>query len=49
LYGPLGTGVAIDVDGLGIPAGTYPYIRIIAPTTGDVDGQLEVDAIEILP
>jgi uncharacterized repeat protein (TIGR01451 family) len=45
------TGVAIDVDGLGlgIPAGTYPYIRIIAPTTGDVDGQLEVDAIEILP
>jgi hypothetical protein len=41
------TGVAIDVDSV-VPPGTYSYIRLYAPT-GDVDGQLEVDALEVLP
>jgi hypothetical protein len=41
------TGIAIDLDGL-VPNGTYPYIRIFAPSP-DIDNQLEVDAIEILP
>ncbi len=41
------TGVALDLDTL-VPPGTYPYIRIIAPT-GDGDGVVEVDAITPLP
>jgi hypothetical protein len=41
------TGVAIDLDGM-VPPGTYSYIRIIAPP-GDVDNQLEIDAIQVLP
>jgi uncharacterized repeat protein (TIGR01451 family) len=41
------SGVAIDVDSI-VPPGTYTYIRITAPP-GDVDGQAEIDTIEILP
>ncbi|HEY3475527.1 MAG TPA: hypothetical protein VGK56_13015 [Anaerolineales bacterium] len=41
------TGVAIDIDSI-VPPGTYSYIRFTAPG-GDVDGQTEIDAIEILP
>jgi hypothetical protein len=41
------TGIAIDIDSL-VPPGTYTYIRFTAPP-GDIDGQLEIDAIEILP
>ncbi len=41
------TGVAIDLDSV-VPPGNYSYIRFYAPT-GDVDGQLEIDAIQILP
>lgn len=41
------TGIAIDIDAI-VPPGTYPYIRFIAPA-GDVDGQMEIDAIEVLP
>jgi len=41
------TGIAIDVDSI-VPAGTYPYIRFTAPS-GDIDGQMEIDAIEVLP
>ncbi|MEP0804172.1 MAG: DUF11 domain-containing protein, partial [Chloroflexota bacterium] len=42
-----GTGVAIDIDSI-VPPGTYTFIRFYAPP-GDVDGQAEIDAIEILP
>ena len=42
-----GTGIAIDVDAV-VPPGTYSYVRFIAPT-GDADGQMEIDAVEILP
>jgi hypothetical protein len=41
------TGIAIDVDAV-VPPGTYSYIRFISPT-GDSDGQMEIDAVEILP
>ena len=41
------TGVAIDLDSV-VPPGNYSYIRFYAPP-GDVDGQTEIDAIEILP
>jgi hypothetical protein len=41
------TGIAINIDAVA-PAGTYSYIRFTAPA-GDVDGQMEIDAIEILP
>jgi len=41
------TGIAIDVDAI-VPAGTYSYIRFSAPA-GDVDGKMEIDAIEVLP
>ena len=41
------TGIAIDLDSV-VPPGTYPYIRFIAPP-GDVDNQMEIDAIEVLP
>ena len=44
------TGITIDVDIPSIPPGTYPYIRIFSPSAPpDTDGQVEVDAIEILP
>jgi hypothetical protein len=42
-----GTGIAIDVDAI-VPPGTYSYLRFIAPT-GDADGQMEIDAVEVLP
>lgn len=32
------TGITIDVDGLGIPAGAYPYLRILVTAGGDNDG-----------
>ena len=41
------TGIAIDLDSV-VPPGTYPYIRFIAPP-GDVDNQMEIDAIQVLP
>ncbi|MCF6277560.1 MAG: DUF11 domain-containing protein [Anaerolineales bacterium] len=41
------TGVALELDGV-VPAGIYPYVRIVAPT-GDGDGVVEVDAIVPLP
>src|SRR5215207_4892606 len=41
------TGIAIDVDAI-VPAGTYSYIRFSAPA-GDVDGKMEIDAIQVLP
>ncbi|MBC8509534.1 MAG: hypothetical protein H8D34_32180, partial [Chloroflexi bacterium] len=40
-------GVALELDGV-IPAGTYPYVKILAPS-GDSDGVVEVDAIVPLP
>ena len=43
------SGVAIDIDAV-VPPGTYSFVRITAyPQPPDVDGQLEVDAIEVLP
>jgi uncharacterized repeat protein (TIGR01451 family) len=42
-----GPGITIDIDPM-VSMGTYPYLRIIAPN-GDADGQLEIDAIELLP
>lgn len=42
-----GTGIAIDVDAI-VPPGTYSYIRFTAPV-GDSDGQMEIDALEVLP
>jgi uncharacterized repeat protein (TIGR01451 family) len=42
------TGVVIELDGI-VPNGIYPYIRIISPVGGDVDGGCEVDAIVIFP
>jgi len=42
-----GTGIAIDVDAI-IPAGTYTYLRFTAPA-GDSDGQMEIDALQVLP
>lgn len=41
------TGIAIDIDAI-VPPGTYSYIRFTAPP-GDVDNQMEIDAIEVLP
>lgn len=41
------TGIAIDIDSI-VPPGTYSYIRFTAPA-GDADGQMEIDAIEVLP
>lgn len=41
------TGVAINLDGV-VPPGIYSFIRIYAPP-GDADGQLEIDALEVLP
>ena len=41
------TGIAIDVDAIA-PPGTYSYVRFTAPL-GDSDGQMEIDAVEVLP
>ncbi len=41
------TGVAINLDGV-VPVGTYPFVRFCAPP-GDIDGQMEIDAIAIIP
>ena len=41
------TGIAIDIDAI-VPAGVYHYIRFTAPLN-DVDGHMEIDAIEVLP
>lgn len=41
------TGIAIDLDGT-VPNKTYHYIRFYAPP-GDTDGQMEIDALVILP
>jgi hypothetical protein len=41
------TGIAIDIDSI-VPPGTYSYIRFYAPAN-DVDGHMEIDAIEVLP
>jgi uncharacterized repeat protein (TIGR01451 family) len=41
------TGVTIQVDNV-VPDGTYPYIRITAPSGDSGDG-CDVDAIQILP
>jgi hypothetical protein len=45
--GSYSTGVAIDLDSK-VPPGTYLYLRISAPPW-DSDGQLEIDAIQVLP
>jgi hypothetical protein len=42
-----GTGITIDVDAI-IPPGAYSFIRFTAPA-GDSDGQMEIDALEVLP
>jgi hypothetical protein len=42
------TGIVIELDGV-VPSGVYPYIRIISPAGGDMDGGCEVDAIVIFP
>jgi uncharacterized repeat protein (TIGR01451 family) len=42
------TGIVIELDGV-VPNGTYYYIRIISPVSGDMDGGCEIDAIVILP
>lgn len=48
----LSTGIAIDVDAI-VPPGRYLYIRFYAPGPptypADADGQMEIDAIEVLP
>ena len=41
------TGIAIDVDALGIPANQYRYVRIFSPNVGN--DPAEVDALEVLP
>ena len=41
------TGIVFDLDGV-VPNGTYPYLRMIAPT-GDLDGGTEVDAVTVMP
>jgi len=44
------TGIAIDVDGLGIPSGSYPYLHIIATTGGPGgDGGVYIDGIYVIP
>jgi uncharacterized repeat protein (TIGR01451 family) len=42
------TGIVIELDGV-VPAGTYPYFRIISPASGDMDGGCEIDAVVIVP
>ncbi|MGE5377494.1 MAG: hypothetical protein ACM3XO_20740 [Bacteroidota bacterium] len=45
--GAANSGIAMELDGV-VPKGTYPYIRIVAPT-GDLDGGTEIDAVSVLP
>ncbi len=40
------SGIQIDVDGAGVPAGTYPYLRIYSPPGGDGDAA-QIDSIQI--
>ncbi len=40
-----GTGVGIDIDALGVPAGAYQYLRIRSPA--DSGDGCDVDAIQI--
>jgi uncharacterized repeat protein (TIGR01451 family) len=51
LYGsPLQTGIAIDVDALGIPAGNYQFVRITSPDdSGAGNDGAQVDSLEVLP
>jgi hypothetical protein len=53
LYPFPGTGVAIDLDALGIPRGSYSYIKFSCPASingvPDTDGKMEIDAIAVLP
>ena len=42
------TGIVLDLDE-SVPPGMYPYIRIISPSSGDMDGGCEIDGIAILP
>ena len=50
--GAVRTGVGIDIDnpnlnsGIGIPPGSYQYLRIFSPA--DSDGGCDVDAIDVL-
>ena len=43
------TGVAIDLDGMGIPTGTYSYIRITAPAGDTGNDGCDIDAIDTSP
>ncbi len=44
------TGITINVDIPGIPAGSYSWIEIYAPgAPADTDGAADIDAIQILP
>jgi hypothetical protein len=43
-----GTGIAIDIDGLGL-SGSYPWIRITAPAGDSGNDGCDIDAIQILP
>lgn len=43
------TGVAIDLDTLAIPPGTYSYIRITTPAGDSGADGADIDAIESLP
>ena len=47
LYGGNSPGIAIDIDAFA-PAGTYQWLRIMAPLGGDNDAA-EVDSVESLP
>ncbi len=48
LYPYPGTGVEIELDGIGIPNGTYTYIRIIVPLLDPTGNGCGIDAIEVL-
>ena len=49
LYGtPLQTGIAIDLNAVGITSGTYPCLRLSAPLGGAND-PAQTDSIEVLP
>jgi hypothetical protein len=44
---PYQTGIAIDIDAITPPSGTYTWVRIRSPLGGDND-PAEVDSIEVL-
>jgi len=44
-----GTGVTIDVDPFGMPAGGYRYIRVYSPINWPNNDAAQVDSIEIVP